>query len=184
MIRPVTVAPPSLSYLLLVTVDALPLIVGSLAARTTRMATRDRWLLGAITYALLYSIAEVAPHLAGPRVGHWNWLGKAAGIAVSLACWRAAGLTRDEVGWRLPRTRIEWAVAAGGIAVLAGLSTVERLAGGGVHSYDTETLVFQATMPGLDEELAYRGVLLAMLIRAFPSRCGICLAAGLVTALF
>ncbi|GJN61866.1 CPBP family intramembrane glutamic endopeptidase [Elizabethkingia anophelis] len=37
-------------------------------------------------------------------------------------------------------------------------------------AFDAETFIFQATIPGLSEEILFRGILLWMLEKAFPSR--------------
>jgi membrane protease YdiL (CAAX protease family) len=103
---------------------------------------------------------------------HWNWLGKGLAVVVSLAVvaipprmTRAeVGLTwRQKTGWLLPVLLV--------IAASCALAWTVHALGHEGASLAPEQLLFQATMPGLDEELFYRGVLLALLIRALgPGR--------------
>ena len=105
------------------------------------------------------------PLLLHCRIGHWNWTGKLASIVFSLVVMQV-WLGRAEVGWRLPATRqaIIWTVA--GIVVGAALGVpAELLVPGGRP--DVETYLFEATLPGFDEELVFRGIAIALLIRAF-----------------
>ena len=105
------------------------------------------------------------PLLVHWKIGHWNWIGKLASIAFSLVVMQVC-LGRVEVGWRLPATRqaIAWTVA--GIVVAAVLAVpAELLVPSGRP--DVETYVFEATLPGCDEELAFRGIAIALLVRAF-----------------
>jgi hypothetical protein len=103
---------------------------------------------------------------------HWNWLGKALAIIVSLVMVAVMpGVTRTEVG-------LTWRRKAGGllpvllvIAATCALGWTVHALGGGGPELAPEQLLFQGTMPGLDEELFSRGVLLALLTRAFgPGR--------------
>jgi CAAX amino terminal protease family. len=96
----------------------------------------------------------------------WNWEGKTLAILLSLAVastpllgWRRVGLTlrQDPAGLR------------GALmlsALLAALFLGLALYFPGEGS-DIDALAFQLTMPGLDEELFYRGALLLMLNEAF-----------------
>ena len=93
------------------------------------------------------------------------------------------GLSREQVGLRLPADARGWAATFLGILLLGGLSEGERIFAG-AQPFDAETLAFQATMPGLDEELAYRGLLFALLWKGLPSRRGRALSAAIVVILF
>jgi membrane protease YdiL (CAAX protease family) len=103
---------------------------------------------------------------------HWNWMGKALAMVVSLAViallprmTRAeAGFTlRQKAGWLLPVLLV--------MAASCALAWTVHALGHEGPGLAPEQLLFQATMPGLDEELFFRGALLALLIRAFgPGR--------------
>ena len=130
------------------------------------------WLVAALIFFLSYELCLVLPltvpslHL---RFGTWNWSGKALAILASL-CWLPAfQLSRAETGLHLPRSPRAWTAAILGTLVLVTLSIAE-CAWNSPQPYTAEHLVFEATMPGLDEELAYRGVLFALLRRGLPGK--------------
>lgn len=113
------------------------------------------------------SLILAVPPLMHWRVGHWNWIGKLASIAFSLAVTRFC-LSPEEVAWRLPRGRpaIVWTLA--GILVAAVLAIPAELLDPSGKVY-AETFLFEATLPGLDEELAFRGIGIALLLKAFST---------------
>lgn len=99
---------------------------------------------------------------------HWNWLGKVVAIGVSLGIVAVLPiLTRSNVGlvWSFrPHAMRDAAIA---IAVLCAVSWgAEAWAADGTDT-SPERLLFQATMPGLDEELFMRGILLALFVQGF-----------------
>ena len=150
---------------------AVLLAAGLLVGLADRKHFRLAWLLAA---ALLFAINEVAvtrglwllPRTPGLD-GNWNWSGKLLALAVTLAIaalpifgWRRIGLTfRQE--------QLRGALVTTGVllCLYAALAWVMGDGGG-----DAETLAFQLTMPGLEEEIFYRGVFLLALDRAFTSR--------------
>ena len=96
----------------------------------------------------------------------WNWLGKFASLG--LACllvarsnWlsRNAGLQLRQAPGSMPLSMI-----------CLGLCLVYGIFGGFISAprpLSVETLLFEATMPSLAEELAFRGIGLALLERSF-----------------
>ena len=162
----------------------LIMLRAAVAACLPFVSSRGRCLSLAVAFYGTYTVALIVPWLwPAVRIGHWNWAGKLLAILVSVASMRAAGLSREEVGLRLPRGARAWLAALLGIVVLGGSAIAERLAAG-TAPYDGETLAFQASMPSLDEELAYRGLLFALLCRGFPTPRGRTVAATLVVLLF
>ncbi|HET7316095.1 MAG TPA: CPBP family intramembrane glutamic endopeptidase [Sphingomicrobium sp.] len=101
----------------------------------------------------------------------WNWAGKIVAICATFAMIFAVrrgslaefGLTlRQRPGSLVPALLV--------IAAMCALSWgAEAWANDGTDT-SVERLLFQATMPGLDEELFTRGLLLAMFMRAFDDR--------------
>jgi CAAX protease family protein len=99
----------------------------------------------------------------------WNWIGKALSIAVTVAAvalipsvtWRDAGFTWRQGGGLIP------AVLAAVVVCAFGWGS--NVLFGGIHLKHPglETLLYQATMPGLNEEPLYRGITLFLLDRAF-----------------
>lgn len=146
------------------------------AERLGRRPVRWRWLAVALALLLGYWAAVVAgaavqsglPFAGGLR---WNWVGKAISTGVTLVATFAvlrgaaleAGLTlRARSGSLRPALTVTGALcAASWIA--------EALAADG-RDMSAERLAFQALMPGLDEELFFRGLFLAVLTRALPDR--------------
>lgn len=112
--------------------------------------------------------------LRAPRVGPfadlgWNWQGKLLALAGSLlllALW--SGLSWREVGVAVPRAdawRPVLVLSVAAVVVFLVFGSDAEARGG-----DVETLLFQATMPGLEEELFYRGILWALIDRALPRK--------------
>jgi len=108
-------------------------------------------------------IPDVIPH------SDWNWQGKIMALAVTLAVaslpmfgWKRSGLT-------LTQAPGSWKTALPVTAAYAGLFLVMALIFPN-ESASKETVAFQLTMPGFEEEPFYRGVLLLALERAFSGR--------------
>ncbi len=148
----------------LVLTGSLVLLAWPLAA-----ARRVLPLMAFIAIAVVQTLAAILPLTLGWRVGHWNWTGKLASLITSLVAMRVLALTRDEVGLVWPRGRFGWVGSAAGL-VGALVCVVGFVWLNGPHARPSvETVTFQATMPGFDEELAFRGLGMALLWRGFPS---------------
>jgi len=161
---------------------------------------RPGWFAIAVGVYGVYMIAiqagrDLLPleRFVGPM--QWNWEGKIVSIVATLAVFAALRLAtktitaesagyvfRQRAGSVVPAIMATIIFAASGIAM-------EILAADG-QSLGAERLAFQATMPGLDEELFFRGLLLAALAAAVPSKgvnllgARITVAGLLVTLLF
>jgi membrane protease YdiL (CAAX protease family) len=134
-----------------------------------------RWRLFGVSLLslLLYWVAVIAgaelqaavPLAAGL---HWNWLGKIFSVAVVFAAiLLLPERTRQEVGIRWRQKDGSLRPAALCIILICTFSwTLEAWNADGVD-VSIERLAFQAIMPGLDEELFFRGLFLALLFRAF-----------------
>ena len=148
----------------------LALAAGAIAA-VRASPVNWRWVLAAgglvaLNDAMLTRVYGLVPRLL-PHAG-WNWQGKVMALAVTLAVASAPAF-----GWR--RSGLTWRQAPGslrpalGVCVLyAAVFVALALAFPGGRA-DAETVAFQLTMPGLEEEPFYRGVLLLALDRAFPA---------------
>ena len=154
-------------------VTALLLLVGGGIGLADRRNFSARWLLAAAVLvilddALLTRLHGLLPHLL-PH-GRWNWEGKVLALCATLIVaalpafgWRRCGLTlRQEEG----ALRSAAPVAALYLLFFAGLAFAFPDYG----APDPETVAFQLTLPGLEEEPFYRGVLLYALGRAFAGR--------------
>lgn len=150
---------------------ALLFLLGVAMGATTRRGFSLRWLLiaalmVALNDALLTSAYRLLPDVIG---GDWNWQGKLLALAATLAIvaspsfgWRRAGFTLAQAPGSL---KAALPVSALYCAFFVAIALVYP---GG--QADGEEIAFQLTMPGLEEELFYRGILLFALDRAFTGR--------------
>lgn len=148
------------------------LLAGAILGLFDRARTSFRWLslsalLVLMNDALLTRCYGLLPDVLPDAA--YNWQGKVLALAASLGVaatatfgWRRTGLTlRQESGsWRssLP-VALLYAAFFVAIAFAFDNGTPSR-----------EDIAFQATMPGIEEEIFYRGVLLYALDRAFVGR--------------
>lgn len=139
-----------------------PLLVALLATRFRSW----RWAaLGMVAVTGDWSVQNVP--LVGPFADlHWNWHGKVlATVAVLGFTWTSGSLRFQEIGVTSRLKAGWWKPLA--VYAAAALAIWVFASGGRKPTWDAETFWFQATMPGLSEELAVRGVFLALLTRAF-----------------
>lgn len=150
---------------------ALLLVLGAVLGYADRQRFSPRWLLVA---ALLVAVNDAAltraygwlPDLIG---GAWNWQGKLLALVATLAIAAAPAFGFRRVGLTIAQEpgslKAAVPVAALYCAFFVGLAITF---GGGRSS--GEEIAFQLTMPGLEEEPFYRGILLFALDRAFTGR--------------
>ena len=149
----------------------LLLAAGGVLGLASRKNFNPHWLLVAallvaVNDALLTNVYGLLPNMIG---GEWNWQGKILALAATLAIaslpafgWRAVGLTiRQNAGSLVSAIPVALLYCAFFLAI--------DLAFGGSPGTGEET-AFQLTMPGLEEEPFYRGILLFALDRAFTGR--------------
>ena len=146
----------------------LLLALGAVVGRTDRKRFSLRWLLiaallVAINDALLTGLYGVMPDLIG---GEWNWQGKLLALAATLAIavspafgFRRVSLTVAQEPGSL-NTALPVAMLYCAFFVVIAVA----FPGGGSNG---EEVAFQLTMPGLEEEPFYRGILLFALGQAF-----------------
>ena len=146
----------------------------------TRLARLDfGWLALAI---ILHGLYFMATYLSLPFVDleqwfgelHWNWDGKVAAIVLSLTALTILSLFSKQVSFRkagLTFKQIEGSVkpAAFVTFLLIALTIAAELAANDGANTALERLLFQATMPGIDEEIYFRGVLLLVMGLAMRS---------------
>ncbi|MGY0633630.1 CPBP family glutamic-type intramembrane protease [Luteimonas sp. A478] len=115
--------------------------------------------------------------------GDWNWSGKIYSLVLSVLVVLGLGIKREALGLTLSQRNLGTSLIALFLFILWGLS-LGLLFKPSVPSL--ETLAFQASMPGIVEELAYRGIapaLLLGLIRGKEPSQGIPWAVVLITAI-
>jgi len=150
---------------------ALLLVLGTLAGYADRERFSLRWLLVAallvaINDALLTGFYGLLPDLIG---GKWNWQGKLLALTATVAIasspsfgWKRSGFTVAHEPGSL-KAALPVAVLYCAFFVAIALAFPSSRSGG-------EEIAFQLTMPGLEEEPFYRGILLLALDRAFSGR--------------
>ncbi len=150
------------------------LLVALAGATVAPRSFRPGWLLAALVLYVFYDALLtrgffLLPNL--PAGSSWNWTGKiiATGGLLLLALSPLFGPRK--VGLTLSQDKGLYAPAVV-TAVLGGVFTTLAIVDGNGPS-DLETIVFQWTMPGLDEELFYRGLLLLALNEAFTGRTNV-----------
>lgn len=148
------------------------LLLGALLGGARILRVNPAWLLvsAALVFlndALLTNLYGSLPNLV-PQ-GNWNWQGKLLALIATLGLaalpavgWRQSGLTVRQVseGYQWPLL-----VSIIYIGLFVFLASVFPNSPTSI-----ETLAFQLTLPGLEEEIFYRGLLLFSLMKAFPSR--------------
>lgn len=150
----------------------LLLLVGGLIGLIDCKRFSLRWLLiaallVAVNDALLTRGYGLLPNLL--TEAQWNWQGKLLALGVTLAIaalpafgWRRVGLTLTQQPGSLKASIPVVALYCAFFVALA-LAFPNGEA-------DREEVAFQLTMPGLEEELFYRGLLLLALDQAFTGR--------------
>ena len=150
---------------------AILLFLGAALGLADRRNFSARWLaiaalLVAINDVLLTRCYGLLPDLVG---GAWNWQGKLMALAatIAIAAFPAFGFRR--VGLTLSHEPGSLKAAAPVAAAYCAFFVVIGLLFPADQG-SAEDIAFQLTMPGLEEELFYRGILLFALDQAFRGR--------------
>ena len=140
---------------------------GLVAALALRGRVKWLWLFGALALMAAYDA------LLTRGYGHipiqfwpsdWNWEGKAMALALSLTVALLLGARRCGLTLKQNRKGLKGALILSGLLVVLFLGLALYFP---TPPLNADELAFQLTMPGLDEDLFYRGVLLLMLNEAF-----------------
>lgn len=156
-------------------VVAALLLIGGLIGLVRRDRFSPPWLLASAALVLVNDALLTNGYGLIPSFlpsGDWNWQGKALALAATLAIaslpafgWRASGFTVRQApgGWK---SALAVCLLYIGLFLALALAFPNEPA-------SAETVAFQLTMPGFEEELFYRGLLLFTLGRAFTARARI-----------
>lgn len=147
------------------------LVLGVAMGCTGRTCFSPRWLLiaallVAINDALLTRAYGSLPDLIG---GEWNWQGKLLALAATLAIAASPAFGLRRVGLTIAQEPGSLKAALPVAALYCAFFVVIALAFPDGRS-SGEEISFQLTMPGLEEEPFYRGILLFALDQAFTGR--------------
>lgn len=99
--------------------------------------------------------------------GHWNWIGKILSLALSAIVIVVLKLSPWAVGMTFKQRHVGIGATAIVLFIVWGACLGLLFKPG---TPDAETLAFQATMPGLSEELVYRGIAPLLLLGLFRQR--------------
>lgn len=96
---------------------------------------------------------------------HWNWTGKALALLFGLVA--AFVLTNFKPATFGLTTRVHW-TGTKTLLIVCGIYFIARVAlymrsGEATAAINTESLLYQATLPGIQEELIFRGILMGLL---------------------
>jgi membrane protease YdiL (CAAX protease family) len=141
--------------------------MGLIAAIALRGKVKWGWFLGALLLMAAYDALLTRGYGHIPLQfwpSDWNWEGKAMALVLSLVVALFLGAKRVGLTLKQDRKGLKGALILSGALIALFLGLALYFPGQGT---DADTLAFQLTMPGLDEELFYRGVLLLMLNEAF-----------------
>lgn len=149
----------------------LLLVLGVVVGCADRQRFSLRWLLiaallVAINDALLTRLYGSMPDLLG---GEWNWQGKLLALAATLAIAASPLFGLRRVGLTIREEPDSLRAALPVAALYCAFFVIIAVVFPGGRS-NGEEIAFQLTMPGLEEEPFYRGILLFALDRAFAGR--------------
>lgn len=159
------------AFFSILAIIAILMAAGALLGLLDRGAFRPGWLVLGGGLILVNDIALTNAYGLLPDVigGGWNWQGKVLALAITLAIaahprlgWERSGITLRQRRQGRPLTYLVFAVTVALFAALALLLPDEAV--------DRQTLAFQLTLPGLEEEAFYRGLLLLAFDRALGVR--------------
>ncbi|WP_089837524.1 CPBP family intramembrane glutamic endopeptidase [Granulicella pectinivorans] len=152
----------------------LPALLGTFSGAALCVVFTRRVKLLWVLFAALYLAADTLILIFSPRLEHgqWNWSSKICSLLFALVVFFLFRLSRVEVGLVLPKDQLSWRwtliCIVGAVAFDGVLNYIFRTH----QAPGLETIVYQATMPGLSEELTYRGISFALIQRAFSGAHG------------
>lgn len=117
--------------------------------------------------ALLY--LPLQTHLNDALHVHWNWLGKLFVLAWAIPFLALGPVTFSDAGFRKPIA----GTTARAVTIVVALALVAFIAHWFLQTgtpRSTATILYQLTMPAIAEETVFRGVLFAVVERAFGER--------------
>jgi hypothetical protein len=119
-------------------------------------------LLPALAVYFATDACLILPHYVHPlRIGNWNWSGKIISsmfLYAAILMLPALRPARSYLTWRQRPGFIPGAALA--LALLFAIQATAQILYGGSEKFDLETLAFQATLPGINEEPQWRALVL------------------------
>ena len=145
--------------------------LGLAGALIFRRGFNLRWFLGALLLYVLYDFLLTRGFFLIPdplRGANWSWTGKVLAIAgtLAIAALPMFGYARSGITLKHKPPLLTPLIV---FVALLPFYIFLSLQGADGKPDDLETIAFQWTMPGLDEEAFYRGILLLAMNQAFRS---------------
>jgi uncharacterized protein len=131
-----------------------------------------RVLLFALIY-IFYQIALSLPLLVKSLNfidSNWNWDGKIFGILFGIICYFVFRKYFSENDFFTLRQEKDGFKKSSFAAIFIVVLAIVLAAISGSDKFNLETLAFQLMMPGIDEEIMFRGILLGLLMSALKSK--------------
>lgn len=150
-------------------------VLGAAGALLFRKTFHPGWFIGALLLYAFYDflLTRGFYQIPNPLEGaHWNWFGKALSFGGMLIVAALPVFGFKRVGFTLRQAPGSWPAFVL-FAVLAGYFFYSAITGADGRPDDIETIAFQWTMPGLDEELFFTGVFFFAMNEAFKSRANV-----------
>ena len=150
---------------------ALLLVSGTVVGYLDRPPFALRWLLIAVLVVAVNDVLLTSAYGSLPDVigGAWNWQGKLLALASTLAIAGSTAFGFHRVGLTVAQAPGSLKAALPVAALYGAFFVVIAVVFPGGRS-SSEEVAFQLTMPGLEEEPFYRGILLFALDQAFIGR--------------
>lgn len=150
---------------------AILIVLGGAIGIADRRHFNSRWLLVAallvfINDALLTRAYGIMPDIIG---GSWNWQGKLLALGATLMIAALPAFGWQKCGFTLTQEAGSIRAALPVAALYCAFFLIISIVFPGDKA-SVEDIAFQLTMPGLEEEPFYRGILLFALDRAFTGR--------------
>ncbi len=146
-------------------------LLGVLLLRLTGRQVRPVPLLLGFGVIVVYWVASIwglsLQATLAPQF-HWNWLGKILAIGATFIILAVLpGITGHDIGltWQQKPGSVRPAMIM--IAAICAFDWVQTIIDAEAADLSMGRLLFQGLMPGLDEELVFRGVVLALFTQAF-----------------
>lgn len=142
----------------------------AIAAQRNNENSRTGWLIAAALVFIFTSVVEdLLSNITLFAGQQWNWTGKAVALVIVLAfIFTFKSLTLQQFGLT---TKVNCTNAKPIFLICATYFLLRVLfyyaATKQVLTFHAETILFQATLPGLEEEVVFRGVLLTLLNHVF-----------------
>ena len=121
-----------------------------------------------ISLAAGYAIANFALLNYTHNIGGWNWIGKSCALAFSLMIIMAIPKLRAELGFTLIQKSNSIKNSLSAITILFFSAVCLSFTQESIP-FNVNTILFQISMPSLDEELTYRSILLFLLLRGIQT---------------